>query len=104
MHKGFPDQSSSGDRQCRKSHDHGFSTAPTEVNQFAITSKELDVRGSRLQNKMFGKAIEMINAGTLDLSNSISHTFPLTKAQEAFDFVDSRDPSIRKIVFTFDNL
>jgi len=82
----------------------GFSTAPTEVNQFAITSKELDVRGSRLQNKMFGKAIEMINAGTLDLSNSISHTFPLTKAQEAFDFVDSRDPSIRKIVFTFDNL
>lgn len=82
----------------------GFSTAPTEVNQFAITSKELDVRGSRLQNKMFGKAIEMINSGTLDLSNSISHTFPLTKAQEAFDFVDSRDPSIRKIVFTFDNL
>jgi len=31
----------------------GFSTAPTEVNQFLITSKELDVRGSRLQNKMY---------------------------------------------------
>lgn len=82
----------------------GFSTAATEVNQFLITSKELDVRGSRLQNKMFGKAISMINEGTLDLTDSISHTFPLTKAQEAFDFVDSRDPSIRKIVFTFDEL
>lgn len=80
----------------------GFSTAPTEINQFLITSKELDVRGSRLQNKMFGKAISMIQDGTLDLTNSISHTFPLVKAQEAFDFVDSRDPSIRKIVFTFD--
>ncbi len=80
----------------------GFSTAPTEVNQFLITSKELDVRGSRLQNKMFGKAIEMIQAGTLDLTGSISHTFPLVEAQKAFDFVDSRDPSIRKIVFTFD--
>lgn len=80
----------------------GFSTAATEVNQFLITSKELDVRGSRLQNKMFGKAIEMINEGKLDLNGSISHTFPLTKAQEAFDFVDSRDPSIRKIVLTFD--
>ena len=44
----------------------------------------------------------MIKEGTLDLNNSISHAFPLTKAQEAFDFVDSRDPSIRKIVFTFD--
>jgi len=80
----------------------GFSTAAIEVNQFVITSKELDVRGSRLQNKMFGKAIELINEGKLDLNGSISHTFPLTKAQEAFDFVDSHDPSIRKVALTFD--
>lgn len=81
----------------------GFSTAPAEINQFLITSKELDVRGSRLQNKKFGEAIELIKAGKLDLSGSVSHTFPFTKAQEAFDFIDSRDPSIRKIVLTFDN-
>ena len=80
----------------------GFSTSPTEVNQFVITSRELDVRGSRLQNKMFGKAIELIRDGKLDLTGSVSHTFPLTKAQEAFDFVDSHDPSIRKVVLTFD--
>lgn len=80
----------------------GFSTAPTEINQFAITSRELDVRGSRLQNKRFGKAIELINEGKLDLTGSVSHTFPIEKAQEAFDFVDSRDPSIRKIVLTFE--
>lgn len=80
----------------------GFSTSPTEINQFVITSKELDVRGSRLQNKMFGKAIDLIGEGKLDLSGSVSHTFPLTKAQEAFDFVDSYDPSIRKVVLTFD--
>ena len=60
------------------------------------------MRGSRLQNKMFGKAIEMIHEGKLDLTGSISHTFPLTKAQEAFDFIDSKEPSIRKIVLTFD--
>lgn len=80
----------------------GFNNSPVEANQFLITSKELDVRGSRLQNKMFGKAIEMIKEGKLDLNGSVSHTFPLTKAQEAFDFVDSRDPSIRKVVLTFD--
>ena len=79
----------------------GFSVAPTEINQFLITSKELDVRGSRLQNKKFREAIKLIQEGKLDLSGSISHTFPLEKAQEAFDFVDSRDPSIRKIVLTF---
>lgn len=80
----------------------GFSTAATEINQFAITSKELDIRGSRLQNQMFGKAVELLEEGKLDLNDSISHTFSLLEAQKAFDFVDSHDPSIRKIVFTFD--
>ena len=80
----------------------GFSTSPTEINQFVITSKELDVRGSRLQNKMFGKAIGLINDGKLDINGSVSHTFPLIQAQEAFDFIDSHDSSIRKIVLTFD--
>lgn len=79
----------------------GFAVAPTEVNQFLITSKELDVRGSRLQNKKFQKAIDLIKEGKLDLSGMVSHTYPLEKAQEAFDFVDSRDPSIRKVVLTF---
>jgi len=80
----------------------GFSTAGTEVNQFLITSKELDVRGSRLQNKMFGKAVEMLKEGKLDLNGAVSHTFPLIEAQKAFDFVDTHDPSIRKVVLTFD--
>ena len=80
----------------------GFSVAPTEVNQFLITSKELDVRGSRLQNKKFGEAIELIKAGKLDLKGTISHTYPFLEAQKAFDFVDTKDPSIRKVVLTFD--
>ena len=62
----------------------GFSVADTIVNQFLITSKELDVRGSRLQNRKFGEAIELIRSG--------------------IDFVDSRDPSIRKIALTFEDL
>ena len=79
----------------------GFSVAPTEVNQFVITSKELDVRGSRLQNRKFQDVIDLVNAHKVDLTGSVSHTFPFTEAQKAFDFVDSRDPSIRKVVLTF---
>ena len=82
----------------------GFSVADTIVNQFLITSKELDVRGSRLQNRKFGEAIELIRSGRLDLNGTVSHTFRLTDAQKAFDFVDSRDPSIRKIALTFEDL
>lgn len=81
----------------------GFSTASCEVNQFLITSKELDVRGSRLQNGMFSEAIKLIAEGKLNIKNSCSHTFPFSEAQKAFDFIDTHDPSIRKIVLTFDN-
>lgn len=81
----------------------GFSVDPDEVNQFAITSKELDIRGSRLQNRKFQEVIDLVTEGKVDLKGSISHTFHFTDAQKAFDFVDSRDPSIRKIVLTFGN-
>ena len=47
--------------------------------------------------------IDLINEGKLDLDHKISHTFNILDAQKAFDFNDSRDPSIRKIVFTFDD-
>lgn len=80
----------------------GFSVAPTEVTNFGITSKELDIRGSRLQNKKFQEAIDLIREGKIDLDHRISHTFHFLEAQKAFDFNDSRDPSIRKIVLTFD--
>ena len=79
----------------------GFSIAPDEINQFVITSKELDVRGSRLQNRKFQDVIDLVNEGKVDLRGSISHTWNFEDAQAAFDFVDSRDPSYRKGVLTF---
>ena len=80
----------------------GFGVDPDEINQFVITSKELDVRGSRLQNRKFQTVIDMVNKGKVDLSDSISHRFYFEDAQKAFDFNDTHDPYIRKIVLTFD--
>lgn len=80
----------------------GFGVDPDEINQFAITSKELDVRGSRLQNRKFQTVIDMVNKGKVNLNNSISHRFYFEDAQKAFDFNDTHDSSIRKIVLTFD--
>lgn len=80
----------------------GLTGATAQITPFLITAKELDIRGSRLQNQMFGTAIELIRDGRLNLNGSVSHTFPLTRAQDAFDFIDSHDPSIRKVVLTFD--
>ncbi len=80
----------------------GFTTTPTEVTNFGITSKELDIRGSRLQNRKFQEVIDLVKAGKLDLDHKISHVCDFREAQSAFDFNDTHDPSIRKIVFTME--
>ncbi|MFA9378950.1 MAG: alcohol dehydrogenase catalytic domain-containing protein [Lachnotalea sp.] len=81
----------------------GFSMNPDEINQFVITSKELDVRGSRLQNCRFQTVIDMINDGQISLQGNVSHTFNFLEAKKAFDLIDKHDPSVRKIVLTFNN-
>ena len=80
----------------------GFSVAPDEVNQFLITSKELDVRGSRLQNRKFQDVIDLVESGKISLAGTVSHTYPYLEAKEAFAFMDTHDPSIRKIALLID--
>lgn len=80
----------------------GFSVNPEEVNNFLITSKELDVRGSRLQNRKFQEVIDLVNSGKIDLKDSVSHTFNFEQAVEAFKFAESGDPTIKKIALIFD--
>ena len=79
----------------------GFSEDLSPITQLKITSKELDVRGSRLQNKKFQVVLDLIKEGKLDLAGSVSHRFNFLDAQEAFDLASKRDPSVRKIVLTF---
>lgn len=49
------------------------------------------------------RVIDLVKEGKVDLDHKISHTFPMEKAQEAFDFADSGDPAIRKIVLTMES-
>ena len=41
----------------------GFRCGSDDINQFVITSKELDVRGSRLQNRRFQTVIDLVEKG-----------------------------------------
>lgn len=79
----------------------GLSVAPEDVDPFSITSKELDIRGSRLQSGKFQQAIDWVSAGKLNLTGGVSHTFPFLEAQKAFDQIDAKDPPIRKAVLLF---
>jgi L-gulonate 5-dehydrogenase len=78
-----------------------FLDAPSPVQQFKITAKELDVRGSRLQNNKFEEVIAALKAGKITLDGAVSHVIPFADAIEAFKMIDSGDPAIRKVALVF---
>jgi L-gulonate 5-dehydrogenase len=79
-----------------------FLEEPSPVQQFKITAKELDVRGSRLQNNKFEEVIAAYREGRITIEGQVSHVFPFAEAIEAFRRIDSGDPDIRKIALVFE--
>ncbi|MDU4959095.1 MAG: zinc-binding alcohol dehydrogenase family protein [Sporomusaceae bacterium] len=79
-----------------------FLEQPSPVAQFKITAKELDVRGSRLQCHKFEEVIAAYRDKKIDLSGLVSHRIPFAEAQQAFDRIDARDTSIKKVALLFD--
>ncbi|MEM1485458.1 zinc-binding alcohol dehydrogenase family protein [Oscillospiraceae bacterium PP1C4] len=79
-----------------------FLDQPSEIAQFKITAKELDIRGSRLQNNKFEEVIQAYRDKKIDLGGMVSHRIPFADAKKAFEMIDAKDPSIKKIVLVFE--
>jgi L-gulonate 5-dehydrogenase len=79
-----------------------FLDEPSPVQQFKITAKELDVRGSRLQNNTFKEVIAAYTAGKFRIEGAVSHIVPFADAAGAFGMIDSGDTGIRKVVLSFE--
>ncbi len=79
----------------------GLLSAPSEVASVAITKKELDVIGSRLNNNRFPEVVDSMARGFHTPGKLRSHSFKFTEAQKAFDLIQSNPESVRKVVLTF---
>lgn len=79
----------------------GLLDKPSEIASVAITKKELDVIGSRLNNHRFPEVIDTMERGMYSPDKLRTHTFPFTKASEAFDLIIDHPDQVRKVVLTF---
>lgn len=80
----------------------GFSNSSVDLSEMQITSRELDIRGSRLQNHKMPEVIKAIRDNKIRVDDIISHQMHFTRIQEAFDLIDSKDISVKKVVLLFD--
>lgn len=61
----------------------------------AMTAKEIELRGSFRFHREFQTAVDLMQAGRLDLSALITQTMPLADAGAAFDLASDRSRTIK---------
>ncbi|MDR1535323.1 MAG: zinc-binding alcohol dehydrogenase family protein [Planctomycetota bacterium] len=80
----------------------GLGAAVSQVPAVAVTRKELDVIGSRLNNHRFEEVIAGMERGIYAPEFLRSHVFPLAEAVKAFDLALNHPEEVRKVVLKFD--
>lgn len=67
----------------------------------AITTKELDLRGSFRFHEEFALGVELMRKGLIDVKPLITHSVPLASAEEAFKLASDRSQAMKaQIVFS----
>jgi L-idonate 5-dehydrogenase len=61
----------------------------------AITAKELDLRGSFRFHSEFAMGVGLMQKGLIDVKPLITHTLPLTRAEEAFTVASDRTQAMK---------
>ncbi len=80
----------------------GFPNEYMSIKPLDIMRRELEIIGTRLNNKRYPKVIEMLDKKLLDPSPIITHTFKYTDVKQAFDLKNANPGEVIKIVLSFD--
>lgn len=80
----------------------GFSTQASEICSVDITSKELDVVGSRLSNRRFPEVIEGYNSGRLPFDDLVSHEMSFEEVEDAIKMIMDKDVYTEKVILMLD--
>lgn len=79
----------------------GFHDSTAQITEFNITSRELDIRGSRLNNNKFPQVIEWVEKGLIDPLKIVTDSFPFTDIEKAFQKLKDDPENTMKVVLTF---
>jgi len=81
----------------------GFNSTPSAIAQFAITARELDVRGTRLHNKKFPDVIRLFEERKLEVRDMITHRFPFLEVGDALKLIEDSAIEKGKVVLLFND-
>lgn len=79
----------------------GFSSAPCEIIQQAITGKELTIYSSRLNANKFPVVIDWLKKKQIDPAKLITHRYPWQQTEEAMSTFEKDQKNCCKVILTF---
>ena len=80
----------------------GFPVEPAKISPADIMKRELDIKGSRLNNHKFGEVIGWFAEKKVDPSGIVSHVLPYTDVGKGMDLFTHNPEEVCKIILTFD--
>lgn len=80
----------------------GFPAEPAQLSPADIMKRELDIRGSRLNNRKFGEVTAWFAQGQVNPAGLISHVLPYTEVAKGLDLFVHHPAEVCKIILKFD--
>lgn len=80
----------------------GFPVEPAKLSPADIMKRELDIKGSRLNNRKFGEVIAWFAERKVDPSSLISHVLPFEAVAKGMELFTHHPAEVCKILLKFD--
>ena len=80
----------------------GFPVEPAKFSPADIMKRELDIKGSRLNNKKFPEVIQWLADKRIDPTGLVSHVMPYAEVERGMDLFSNHPEEVCKIILTFD--
>ena len=80
----------------------GFPVEPAKIAPADIMKRELDIKGSRLNNKKFPEVIQWLAEKRIEPAGLVSHVMPYTDVERGMDLFSNHPEEVCKIILTFD--
>ena len=79
----------------------GFTKQPAQLGEFDLTTKELDIRGSRMNAGKFPDVAAWFDAGAVQPAKLVTHAFPFTEIAQALKLIEEQPGETCKVILTF---
>lgn len=80
----------------------GFPVEPAKISPADVMKRELDIKGSRLNNKKFGEVVRWFAEKKVDPAGIVSHVLPYTEVEKGMELFSNHPEEVCKIILTFD--